>query len=67
MSKINYTKIRENSINTAKSLSNKELFDNFVLYCQPDDHDGCFTKIGEIEYQVYYNELTDRLSTWLKE
>jgi hypothetical protein len=61
------TKYEQEFINTAKSLSNKDLLDSVLELATGDDYDGCFTTRGWNRYNIYVEELESRLSSWLEQ
>ena len=45
----------------SQNWSNQELLNETLSLAQGDDYDGCFTYLGQIEYNCYQEELEQRL------
>ncbi len=44
-----------------QNMNNEDLLFETMSLSQGDDYDGCFTKLGRIEYDLYLEELEKRL------
>jgi hypothetical protein len=58
-------KWKKDLINRLETLSNAELFDEFMDAQQPDDYDGGFTSRGSFEKDIYIAVIRYRLADWL--
>lgn len=56
---------RENETLRIANLSNAKLLEETLDLAQGDDYDGCFTRDGEVTFELLKNELTRRLENWL--
>lgn len=48
-------------------LSNANLLEETLDLAGGDDYDGCFTRNGEVTYQILTSELKKRLAVWLSD
>lgn len=42
-------------------MSNDQLLEDYSSLCGGDDYDGCFTRMGEFEFNLLNSELRKRL------